>query len=56
VSLDEILVIFFGLLAVVLVEFSPKIFLNLLSVFSSAVGEGFQYISEGTGGCRLPVG
>ena len=40
VSLDEFLVVFIGLLAVVLVEFGPNILLGRLSVLPWAVGGG----------------
>ena len=55
-SLDEFLVIFFGLLVVMLVEFSTIILVNRLHVLSLAVRRGFQYESEGTGGWMLPIG
>ena len=53
--LDEFLIVFVGLLAVVLVEFGSRILLGRLCVLDRAVGE-FQYESEGTGGWTLPVG
>jgi len=55
VFLDEVLIVFFGLFAVVLVEFGTEILLNRLRVLSLAAG-GLQCGSEGTSDRTLPIG